>query len=55
MEVVIVLAMIGLGLVAGALLFFCWTVRARDYQFADRIALMPMDDDAPRTEERKPR
>lgn len=47
MEVVILLAFIGLGLSAGALLLFAHSMRNRVDQHADRLALLPIDDDAP--------
>jgi len=45
MDIVVLLALIGLMLVVGALMLFAFTVRARDYQFADKISLMPFEDD----------
>ncbi len=49
MEVIVLLAFVGLMLVAGALLMFGHMVRGRDVEFADRIALLAIaDDDAPR-------
>lgn len=46
MEVVILLAFIGLGLAAGALLLFAHSMRSRVDQHADRLALLPINDDA---------
>lgn len=48
MEVVVLLAFVGLVLVGGALLLFGFSLRSRDYQHADRLALLPiLHDDAP--------
>jgi hypothetical protein len=44
-EVIVLLAFVGLMLVAGALLMFGHMVRGRDVEFADRIALLAIADD----------
>ena len=46
MEIVILLALIGLLLVGGALALFTRSVRDRDWQHVDRLALLPIHDDA---------
>jgi hypothetical protein len=51
MEIVIMLAFIGLMLAGGALLLFGASLRSRDYQHADRLALLPIHEDAPRVAE----
>ena len=48
MEVVILLALIGLLLTAGALVLFTRSVNARDWQHPERLSLFPLQDDAPR-------
>ncbi len=49
MEVLILLMFVGVVMVALALVFFGWTVRAGSFQHADRLALLPLaDDDAER-------
>jgi hypothetical protein len=44
-EIVILLAFIGLLLVGGALALFTRSVRDRDWQHVDRLALFPIHDD----------
>jgi len=44
-EIVILLALIGLLLVGGALALFTRSVRDRDWQHVDRLALFPIHDD----------
>ena len=46
MEIVILLAFVGLMLVAGALLLLGHSLQNRDHQFADRLALLPIQEDA---------
>lgn len=49
MEVVVLLAFVGLLLVFGALLLFGHSHASRDYEHADRLALLALaDDTAPR-------
>ncbi|MEZ4394090.1 MAG: hypothetical protein R3A48_23705 [Polyangiales bacterium] len=50
MEVVILLAFVGLVLVAGMLLLFGHGVHQRSDQHADRLALLPIQEDAPAVE-----
>lgn len=45
MEVVILQVFVSLSLVAGALILFGFTVRQRDTDHADRLALAPLEDD----------
>lgn len=51
MEIVILLAFIGLVMVAGMLLLFGHGVHNRSDQHADRLALLPIQDDAPMASE----
>jgi hypothetical protein len=46
-EVVILLALVGLLLTAGALVLFSRSVADRDWQHVDRLSLFPLQDDAP--------
>ena len=48
MEIVILLALIGLLLTAGALVLFTRSLAARDWQHVERMSLFPIQDDAPR-------
>lgn len=51
MDVLILLIFVGIVLVSLSLMFFVWTVRKGSLQHADRLALLPLTDDAPpRTE-----
>lgn len=45
MEVLILQVFVSLMLVAGAVLLFAKSVRGRDYEHADRLALLPIADD----------
>ncbi|MFN7950166.1 MAG: cbb3-type cytochrome oxidase assembly protein CcoS [bacterium] len=45
MEVLIVLIAVSLAMALGAVVFFAWTVRERTLEHADRLALLPLDDD----------
>ncbi|MDO9017056.1 MAG: cytochrome oxidase [Deltaproteobacteria bacterium] len=47
MEVVILLAFIGLLLTGGALVLFTRSLADRDWQHVDRMSLFPIQDDAP--------
>lgn len=47
MEVLILLAVVSLSLVAGALLLFARGLRDRSHEHADRLALLPLDDEEP--------
>lgn len=55
MEVVILLALIGLLLTGGALVLFTRSLSARDWQHADRMSLFPIQDDAPPKAPQTPR
>jgi hypothetical protein len=45
MEVLILQAFVSLMLVGGALLLFSFSWRQRDHEHADRLALLPAEDD----------
>lgn len=45
MEVVILLVFVSFVLVIGAVVFFAWSVREGTHQHADRLALLPLEDD----------
>jgi hypothetical protein len=47
-EIVIVLSLVGLLLASGALALFARTLRDRSWQHTDRMALFPIQEDAPR-------
>ncbi len=47
MDVLILLMFVGIVLVSLTLLFFTWTVRKGSLQHADRLALLPLTQDAP--------
>lgn len=49
MSVVVMQVFVSLLLVAGSLVLFIFTVRQRDFEHADRLALAPFDDDPPPT------
>lgn len=56
MEILILLIFLCVALVAGAVGFFAWTVKQGTFDHADRLALLPLDDDsatAPITEMEK--
>lgn len=46
MDVLILLIFLGICFVGIALYFFVWTVRAGSLQHADRLALLPLREDA---------
>ncbi len=48
MEVLALEVFVSLMLVVGALLLFAFTCRQRDFDHADRLALLPLDDESPR-------
>lgn len=50
MEIIVLLAFVGLVMVAGMLLMFGHGVHQRSDQHADRLALLPIQEDAPVTE-----
>ncbi len=45
MEVVILQVFVSLFLVVGSLLLFAFTHRQRDFEHADRLALLPLEKD----------
>lgn len=47
MEVLTLQVFVSLVLVAGSLVLFVFTCRQRDFDHADRLALLPLDDGAP--------
>jgi hypothetical protein len=49
MTVVVLQVFVSLMLVAGSLVLFVHTVRQRDFDHADRLALAPLDDDTVQT------
>lgn len=49
MNVLILLLFIGAVLVTYAVGFFVWSVRRGTLQHVDRLSLLPLDDDSPRT------
>ena len=56
MEILILLIFVCVVLVGGAVAFFAWTVRQGTFDQADRLALLPLDDDnavTPTTAERE--
>ena len=50
MEVLILQVFVSLVLVGVSVLFFAYSVRRRDYEHADRLALFPLEEDTPKTE-----
>ncbi len=48
MEIVILLALVGLLLTGAALVLFTRSLRDRDWQHVERMSLFPIQDDAPR-------
>ncbi|MBW2212445.1 MAG: cbb3-type cytochrome oxidase assembly protein CcoS [Deltaproteobacteria bacterium] len=49
MEILILLIFVSVLLVGTAVAFFVWTVRQGTFDHADRLALLPLDDDGPVT------
>jgi len=47
-EIVILQVFVSLMLVAGSVLLFAFTCRQRDFEQADRLALLPLDKDQDR-------
>lgn len=47
MNVVPLLVLVSLVLAAGSVLCFLWSTRNRDVDHADRLSLLPLEDDAP--------
>jgi hypothetical protein len=44
-DVLILQVFVSLVLVTGSLILFCQSIRRRDYEHADRLALLPVADD----------
>jgi hypothetical protein len=44
MEIVILQVFVSLVLVGGSILLFAFTCRQRDFEHADRLALLPLED-----------
>ena len=53
MSIIIIQVFVGLVLVAGALVLLAYSVRQNDVDHADRLSLLPLDEDA--GEERRDR
>ena len=49
MEILILLIFVSVLLVGSAVAFFAWTVRQGTFDQADRLALLPLDDERPMT------
>jgi cbb3-type cytochrome oxidase maturation protein len=49
MEILILLIFICVLLVGSAVAFFAWTVRQGTFDHADRLALLPLDEEQPTT------
>lgn len=47
MNVIGLLVFVSLMIVAGAILAFTWSVKEHEHDHADRLSLMPLEDDAP--------
>lgn len=47
MNVLLLQVFVSLCLVAGSVVLFVWTVRERTLDHSDRLALAPLEDDAP--------
>jgi hypothetical protein len=44
MDILILQVFVSLGLVVGSVLLFLFTTKQRDFEHADRLALLPLDD-----------
>ncbi len=51
MDILILQVFVSLALVVGSVLLFLFTARQRDFDHADRLALLPIEDDPKRTED----
>lgn len=49
MKVLILLIFVCVVLITGAVVFFAWTVRQGTFDHADRLALLPLDDEGTTT------
>lgn len=56
MNVLVLQVFVSLTLVGSSVLLFLYSVRQRDHEHADRLTLLPLEDDAPpaRPEETQP-
>lgn len=54
MEIVVVQVFVSLVLVVGSLILFAISARQRDYEHADRLALLPMQSDTGQPSPDKP-
>ena len=45
MEIMILLIVVCVALVSGAVAFFAWTVRQGTFDHADRLALLPLEEE----------
>ena len=45
MEVLILLIFVSLVLAGSAVAFFAWNLRGKNHEHADRLALLPLDED----------
>jgi hypothetical protein len=48
LEVIVLQVFVSLMLVTGSLLLFAFTCRQRDFDHADRLALLPLEDEVSR-------
>lgn len=48
MNVLVLQVFVSLMLVAGSVLLFVYSIRHRDHEHADRLALFPLEEDGPR-------
>lgn len=55
MNVIVLQVFVSLMLVAGSVLLFVSSVRDRNHEHADRLALLPLADEDVRTDETSPR
>ena len=49
MEVLILTVFVSIVLVVGELIFFAWNVRHGSHEHSDRLSLLPLADDLPRS------
>jgi cbb3-type cytochrome oxidase maturation protein len=50
MEALMLTVFVSISLVAAGLLFFAWNVHAGSHEHSERLALLPLEDDAQRAE-----
>lgn len=51
MNVVVLLVFVSLMIVAGAILAFAWSVKEHEQDHADRLSLMPLEDETPHVDD----